>query len=121
MSELSEPSLKEIDGEKKEEWKKDVIADQIDVPEVKNVRQSITSLSSLPLHPSDETILKGSENSLVHIGNDGYQSMIIQKALQNVCLVLLFMCVFVSAHVCRVFIYCVLLFYSVSVHLSSVL
>ena len=84
--ELSEPSMKAVVGEKKQEWKKDVNCDRIVVSEVDDdVSKSITSLSSLPLHHSNESILKNSGNFITHNGTNRYESLIINKALLHVC------------------------------------
>ena len=81
--ELSEPSMKAVVGEKKQEWKKDVKKERIVVSEV-DVSKSITSLSSLPLHYSNESILKNFGNSITHNGTNRYESLIIKEALHRV-------------------------------------
>ena len=88
--ELSEPSMKEIDGEKKMEWKKDVIKDTIkvsDAEEGQSLSTRIISLSKLPLHYSNKSNLKISSNSVIHNGQYGIiESIIIDRALVSVCL-----------------------------------
>ena len=102
--------MKEIDGEKKKEWKKDVTQDRIVVSEA-DVSKSITSLSSLPLHYSNESILKNFGNSIIHNGENSLESIIIDKALFHVCFPSLFVILFVLVIYCRVFIECVLFHY----------
>ena len=109
--------MKKIDGEKKIEWKKDITEDPFVVSEV-DVSKRITSFSSLSLHYSNESILKKSGNSLIHIGGDRFESVIIDKAFLRVCIIyylydLLFVLsiICVSIIVCRVFIVCMLFRY----------
>ena len=83
--------MKEIEGEKKEEWKKDLIADEVFVSKV-NALMSVTSLPLLTLHYSNKSVLTNSSlfrffgrNSINHIGNDGTESLIIDKDFRSVC------------------------------------
>ena len=81
--------MKEIEEEKRIKWKQELVKERIVVSNV-NVSESTTSLPSLNLHYSNESILKNSGNSMIHIGNDRNESIIIANALQNVCWFLLF-------------------------------
>ena len=76
--------MKEIPREKKLEWKKDLIDDRIFVSEVK-VSKSCTFLPALALHYSNQINMKNSMNSILHLGYDGYESLIIDKDLRSVC------------------------------------
>ena len=84
FDELTEPSVRVPEGERKHGWTTVCLKDVVVSPTPVIVSQT-QQLSSILLYHTNSDVIKPRDNTLVHVGNAGWESCIFCKDLTTVC------------------------------------